>query len=196
MSDPRIEAVLRFWFGDSAEGEVSDRWFNGGVTFDEEIREQFGDAVETALGGGFDDWPDTPRGWLALLILLDQFPRNIYRNTARAFAGDERARTLALAGIVRGDDRALSPLQRVFCYLPLEHAEDMTLQDRSVALFTALRDEVDASETEQFDGYLDYARRHREVIARFGRFPHRNAALGRDSTEAERAYLAQPDTGF
>jgi uncharacterized protein (DUF924 family) len=147
------------------------------------------------LAGGLRDWdrePDLePYGALARLVLLDQFTRNVFRGSARAFAGDELARDAALALIERGGERALSPVQRVFVYLPLEHAEDMALQQRSVALFEAL-----AAEDPGLESTADYARRHREVIARFGRFPHRNAALGRESTAEERAYLAQPGSGF
>lgn len=196
MSTQMIESILTFWFGERPAGEPSGRWFNGGPAFDAEIRERFEGVVEVALNGGLEEWAATPRGRLALLLVLDQFPRNLFRGAARAFAGDPRALTLALDGIARGDDRALPPLLRVFCYLPLEHAEDPVLQDRCVELFTALRGETGPPEENLFDGFLDYARRHREVIARFGRFPHRNAVLGRADTATETAYLAEPGAGF
>lgn len=200
MQDAQIGAVLDFWFdgplAEAAPAHLSPRWFRSDPGFDAQIGERFGALVETALDGALETWAGSPEGRLALLILLDQFPRNLYRGTARAFAGDERARQLALEGIERGDDRRLPPLARLFCYLPLEHAEDRTLQDCCVALFEALQGEVDDGVRDAFAGFTDYARRHREVIERFGRFPHRNAALGRPSSDAERDYLAQPGAGF
>ena len=133
---------------------------------------------------------------LALLILLDQFPRNLYRDDPRAWAADASAQRVALSGLARSDDRQLPAVQRVFAYLPLEHAEDSALQQRSVELFEALLAEAAPERRQQFEDYLDYARRHREVIARFGRFPHRNATLGRVSTPQETLYLVQPGAGF
>ncbi len=135
-------------------------------------------------------------GWLALLLVLDQFPRNLYRNDPRAWAADAVAQRVALSGLARGDDRQLPAVQRVFAYLPLEHAEDSALQQRSVALFESLLAEAEPERRPEFENYLDYARRHREVIARFGRFPHRNAALGRPDTPEEKRYLARPGAGF
>lgn len=184
--------VLDFWF---AEANAA-HWFAADDAFDARIRERFGSAVQAAADGRLDDWARTPSGWLALLILLDQFPRNLYRNDPRAWAADAGAQRVALSGLARGDDRQLPAVQRVFAYLPLEHAEDPALQRRSVALFEALLAEAVAEQRQPFEDYLDYARRHREVIARFGRFPHRNAALGRPSTPEELHYLAQPGAGF
>lgn len=181
--------VLRFWFGEEALA-VRGEWFRKDPAFDERIRERFGALVERALAGPLG-WDADPASRLAEVIVLDQFPRNLFREQARAFAGDERARTIALALIDAGDDARLHPLQRWFAYLPLEHAEDLALQDRSVALFQAL-----AQAEPAMAGALDYAERHRDVIRRFGRFPHRNRALGRQSTAAELAYLAQPGSGF
>ena len=160
------------------------------------LRERFGETARAAANETLDGWTDTPSGWLALLIALDQFPRNLHRGDARAWAQDVKAQRVALSGIARADDRPLPPLQRVFAYLPLEHAEDSALQQRSVAMFEALCAEVPLEQHEQFEGYLDYARRHRDVIARFGRFPHRNDVLGRTSTPQEMIYLAQPGAGF
>jgi uncharacterized protein (DUF924 family) len=128
--------------------------------------------------------------------VLDQFPRNLYRNDPRAWAADASAQRVALSGLARGDDRQLPAVQRVFAYLPLEHAEDKALQQRSVELFEALCAEVPTEQRKPFEEFLDYARRHREVIVRFGRFPHRNVALGRPSTPEETLYLAQPGAGF
>jgi uncharacterized protein (DUF924 family) len=197
MSHTTIEDILQFWFGgdpDGADaGALVPRWFGRDPGFDAQIETRFGATVDRALEGALDAWAGTPEGWLALLIALDQFPRNLFRGSARAFAGDARARELARRGLERGDDARLPALARVFAYLPLEHAEDAELQAHSVALFEALAESQDAPAFEQF---ADYARRHRDVVERFGRFPHRNAALGRESTDAERAYLAEPGAGF
>ena len=185
--------VIEFWFGTASTAIAlgsRKEWFVKDPTFDDRIRQRFGPLVEQALAG--------PLGWtagaveqLAELIVLDQFPRNLYRGTARAFAGDARALPLALSLVDAGTEHLLQPVQRTFVYLPLEHAEDRALQARSVALFTAL-----AAEAPELQGSLDYAHRHQEVIARFGRFPHRNTALGRTSTAEELEYLAQPGSGF
>lgn len=184
--------VLDFWFAEAG----SAHWFAADAAFDAQVRERFGEAVVAAVDGRLDDWAGTPSGWLALLIVLDQFPRNLYRGDARAWENDVKAQRVASSGLDDGFDQALPPLQRVFAYLPLEHAEDMRLQQRSVALFEDLHAQVDAVERDRYAEFLGYARRHREVIARFGRFPHRNAALGRVSTPGEVSYLAQPGAGF
>lgn len=201
LLDPQATALLDFWLGPDLStpaglGTATRRWFLHDEVTDAAIRERFGALTEVAANGEFDEWVKTPRGWLALLILLDQFPRNLYRGLARAFAADPKAQHIALDGIERGFDAQLAPIERLFAYLPLEHAEKMELQDRSVALFSALRSAAPAALAVSFDGFVDYAIRHRDVIARFGRFPHRNAALGRYATPAERDYLAQPGTGF
>lgn len=188
----RADALLTFWFAD----EQASRWFAKSATFDEQIRTRFGAEVQAAAEGRLDVWADTPRGWLALLLMLDQFPRNLYRDDPRAWAQDVSAQRLALSGIAEGFDRQLPPLQRGFAYMPLEHAENEGLQQRSVALFEALYAEVTPAERLRFRSSLNYARRHCEVIARFGRFPHRNAVLDRPSTEEELHYLAQPGAGF
>jgi uncharacterized protein (DUF924 family) len=189
---PRAEAVLAFWFAP----EHAAHWFDADAAFDEAIRTRFAADTGEAAAGRLAGWAASPRGWLALLILLDQFPRNLHRGDPRAWAQDVGAQRVALSGIAEGFDRHLPALQRVFAYLPLEHAENMELQDRSVALFEALCADAPPQERSRFGNFLDYARRHREVIARFGRFPHRNAVLGRASTAEERAYLAQPGAGF
>ena len=181
--------VLDFWFGAEPLATRAE-WFRKDEAFDARIRARFGGLVDDAIDGRLP-LPDGAEAVLARLILLDQFPRNLFRGQARAFAGDATARALALGLIDAGGERVLHPLQRWFVYLPLEHAEDLALQDRSCALFAAL-----AAEAPGFDSALDYAERHRDVIRRFGRFPHRNAALGRASTDEERAYLATPGSGF
>jgi uncharacterized protein (DUF924 family) len=184
------EAVLDFWFG-AEPGVARAEWFRKDAAFDADIRERFGAAVEAALQGAHRDWDATPEGALARVLLLDQFTRNAFRGTPRAFAGDALALDAARAMRARGDDRALAPLQRVFAYLPFEHAEDAGAQRESVQLFEAL-----AREDPSAEGYADYARRHAVVIERFGRFPHRNAVLGRASSSAESAYLSEPGSGF
>ncbi len=186
--------VLSFWFGRPGTpeyGQPRGEWFRKDEAFDAAIRTRFLPAVETALAGGLSGWAEEPQGLLALLILLDQFPRNLFRGTARAFAGDAQARQLAGLAIAGGWDRKLTAGEKIFVYLPFEHSEALADQERSVALFSAL-----AAGHPGCEGFLDYAHRHHEVIARFGRFPHRNAALGRPSTPEETSYLAQPGSGF
>lgn len=189
---PTPQDVLEFWFDPAAEVH----WFDRDDAFDAHVRERFGSTLEAAVRGELDGWSATPEGWLALLIVLDQFSRNIYRDDARAWTHDAKAQALALAGITRGDDQRIAPLRRLFAYLPLEHAEDMSLQRHCVQLFERLVDQLPAGQRAQFENFLDYARRHHDVIERFGRFPHRNAVLGRPSTDTEQAYLARPGSGF
>jgi uncharacterized protein (DUF924 family) len=186
--------VLDFWFGppDSPEhGKARDVWWRKDPAFDATIAARFGPLVETALAGGLADWTATPEGALARVIVLDQFTRNIFRSTARAFAGDALALATARAMVAAGQDRQLAPQTRAFAYMPFEHAEDAAAQDEAVRLFTALEaDEPDVT------GMVDYAHRHRDIVRRFGRFPHRNAALGRMSTAAEIEFLKKPGSGF
>lgn len=185
--------ILDFWFGkpDSPSyGEKRQIWFEKNEDFDEEIRERFLPAVEDALTGGLSTWAGEPEGCLALILLLDQFPRNLFRNTARAFDGDMRALELAKKALAEGYDRKLLPLQRLFLYLPFEHSEDLADQDRSVALLEKLSQETDDP------SWHHYAVLHRDIIACFGRFPHRNTALGREMTEEEKSFLTQPNSSF
>jgi uncharacterized protein (DUF924 family) len=185
-------SVLDFWFGQpgSAEyGRSRSDWFRKNQAFDAEIRSRFAAAVETALTGGFADWT-APRAVLARVLLLAQFTRNGFRDSPRAFAGDALALSIVTEAIGRGDDRPLIPVERWFLYLPYAHAEDLTAQARSLALFTRLRDETGLAEP------LPWAERHASVIRRFGRFPHRNAVLGRESTPEEIAFLAAPGSRF
>ncbi len=195
------DIVLDFWFGpaagDTATAQAQQKlWWSKNETIDADIRTRFGGLVEAAASGRHDDWALKPRGRLALILLFDQFPRNMYRNTPRAFACDPLAGKLALAGIASGADRELRAIERVFFYLPLEHSESAELQERCVALFTALAAGVPEADRETFAGYVDYAVRHRDVIHRFGRFPHRNRILGRTSTQEETAFLQQPGSSF
>jgi len=186
--------ILDFWFGRPGEpgyGQPRGEWFRKDEGFDAEIRSRFLPVVEAALAGRLAAWADEAHGLLALLIVLDQFPRNLFRGDAQAFAGDAQALQLAATAVGNGWDRLLPAVEKVFVYLPFEHSEVLADQERSLSLFAAL-----AAEHSGCDGFLDYARRHHEVIARFGRFPHRNAALGRPSTPDEASYLAQPGSGF
>ena len=187
-----LESILEFWFGRGGPeyGRSRDVWFRKDAAFDATIRSRFGAAVESALAGGFGDWTATPHGALALVILLDQFTRNIHRDTPQAFAGDARALSIATNAVERGYDAALLPVERQFLYLPFEHTEAPEAQRHSIALYTRLRDETG------LDGPLEWALKHAAVIERFGRYPHRNALLGRASTPEEIRFLAQPGSGF
>ncbi|WP_417705346.1 DUF924 family protein [Pseudomonas sp.] len=195
------QPLLDWWFG--AGGSASEvaaarhgLWFGKRDSQDREAEVRFGAQVEQALAGELQGWADDPQGWLAQLILLDQLPRMIFRDTPRAFAGDSLARPLLRDGLNRGWDRRLTPIQRVFAYLVFEHAEDLPLQDRAVELFADLLNEAAADERPLFANFLDFAERHQRVIARFARFPHRNAILGRASTDEEQAFLREPGSRF
>ena len=194
MDNTATAEILAFWFGRPGEpgfGQPRSEWFRKDAAFDDQIRSRFLPGVEAALAGELTAWADERQGLLAMLILLDQFPRNLFRGEAKAFAGDPRARSLAESALAKGWDKDLSAVEKLFVYLPFEHSEALADQERSVALFSAL-----AAGHSGCEGFLDYAYRHHEVIARFGRFPHRNAALGRLSTPDEAGYLAQPGSGF
>ena len=187
-------AVLDFWFlppDHAGYGNYRPEWFRKDDNFDAAIRERFGREVEATLSGIPGDESD--EALLARILLLDQFTRNIFRGTPRAFAGDAQALQIAESLVATGRDKNLSPWQRCFVYLPFEHGESVLDQERSVALFAGLRREM---QHEAFDSAYDYALRHREVIARFGRFPHRNAILGRESTPEEIEFLKQPGSSF
>jgi len=179
--------ILDFWF-ESDASEHRDKWFGKDVAFDT-VCTRFTAAIRDARAGRFDFWAATPRGALALIVLLDQLSRNVFRGLAEAYAADPLAREIARAMIETGFDKALTPVERMFVYLPFEHAETIADQNESVRLYEALRDALG-------ERSIDYVARHRDVILRFGRFPHRNAVLGRISTPEEEAYLAQPDAGF
>ncbi len=187
--------VLDFWFlpaGAPGHGQQRMEWFRKDDAFDAAIDERFGALIDVAVAGGLREWDDEgPRGALARILLLDQFTRNTRRGTPASFGGDPLALAAAKRLVDSGADQALTPVERAFVYLPFEHAEDAGLQERAVALFTALA-QLDPA----LDGMLDYAHKHRGVIARFGRFPHRNPILGRASTPEETEYLSQPGAGF
>jgi uncharacterized protein (DUF924 family) len=189
------QEVLDFWFGAPGSleaGKPRREWFVKQDAFDALVRARFGATIEQALAGGLREWDDEgPRGTLARILVLDQFTRNAHRDTPTAFAGDALALAAARRLVDNGADRQLAPLQRAFVYLPFEHAEDAYMQERAVELFGVL-----AAEHPGFEEMLDYAHRHRGVIARFGRFPHRNAILGRASTPEETEFLRQPGSRF
>ena len=186
--------VLDFWLGDGVSKEwptqdFGKRWFGGGAELDAEISARFGNNVEAAVGGGLQDWEQPPLNRLALVILLDQFTRNVFRGQAKAFAGDARAQQLVLEALAAGDDLQLPWAGRIFLYMPLMHAESLALQDECVARFTRLQADAPDSLKQRFQGNIDFARQHRDIIARFGRFPYRNAALRRIDTAEEKDFL-------
>ena len=186
--------VLDFWFGSADapdHGRARAAWFRKDAEFDRRIVEQFGSLIETALAGGLAHWQREPGSALAQILVLDQFTRNAFRDQPRAFAGDAAALAAARAMRAAGQDGGLLAVQRAFVYLPFEHAEDIAAQTQSVRLFTDL-----AAAAPELADMLDYAQRHHAVIARFGRFPHRNALLGRDSSAEELAFLQQPGSRF
>ena len=188
MSTPDFAEVLDFWFGapgSRERGRPRKAWFQKAEPFDAEIRRRFLTTWERAARGELERWQATPLASLALVVTLDQFPRNMFRGTARAFASDSLALAAARETIAREFDRLLSPVERPFVYLPFEHAEDLAAQRRSLALFHGLDRE-----------HVEYASRHFEIISRFGRFPHRNALLGRPSTAEEAEFLKQPGSSF
>ncbi|WP_407294341.1 DUF924 family protein [Stutzerimonas zhaodongensis] len=200
MTSPSQD-LLSWWFGEGTTaseiaGARMGLWFGYKPEQDAEARERFGVITERALSGELDEWAESPQGWLALVLLLDQLPRMIHRGTPQAFAGDDRALQLVRDGMAHGGDVLLAPIQRVFVYLVLEHAENLSVQDQAVQQFEQLLAIADAEEQKLFADFLDFAERHRQVIARFGRFPHRNEILGRTSSEAERAFLAEPGSRF
>jgi uncharacterized protein (DUF924 family) len=186
-----IAAIHQFWFGHLDETgwaapEKHKLWFSASPQTDTAVASRFGSLVTRALAGELESWARSDTGLVALVLLLDQFPRNIYRGTARAFAGDARALALVRPATASDRHRRLPNIHRVFLYLPLEHCEDPAIQDECVRLFTALAAET---RTAAADDFTRYAIAHRDVIARFGRFPHRNAILGRSSSAEESAYL-------
>jgi uncharacterized protein (DUF924 family) len=190
MHDDAAQVIL-FWFGSAAPTASRAEWFRKDEAFDVAIRARFRERIEHALAGGLLDWDSTAPGALARILVLDQFTRNTLRGSARAFAGDALALAAARAAVARGDDQGVGPVMRPFFYLPFEHAEDPAAQAESLRLFGALAVEHPA----QAD-LLEWARRHAAVIERFGRYPHRNAVLGRASTAEEIAFLREPGSSF
>ncbi|MBT9313924.1 DUF924 family protein [Leptothoe spongobia] len=190
LVDSRSQAILDFWFG-SPVGPYRQQWFRKNSEFDDQIKVQFMDVYWAMLASSPEKWLKTSKASLARIIVLDQFARNIFRGTPQSFAADPQALATAEMAIEQGYDAQMLPVERFFLYLPFEHSEQLPHQHRSVEYFESLvLDQPDLAHG------LDYARRHRDVIAQFGRFPHRNEILGRQSTEAELAFLKQPGSRF
>jgi len=198
----RIEAILSFWF---KEQELTapqidrrmDIWFGGDAVLDHEIEKEFANDIDAASEGRFDHWANDSHGRLALIILIDQFRRNIYRGTADAFSMDKLALKLCVEGAMEKKDKSLTPIQRVFFYMPLQHAESKKVQAKSVELYDRLAEAVSPTLRETFLTVAQFAELHRDIIDQFGRFPHRNVLLGRENTAEEAEYLAgdSPDFG-
>jgi uncharacterized protein (DUF924 family) len=198
--------ILEYWFGQGSfdAARLTERaafWFGGdgpekAAARDAEIREKLGPLLGRAARGELDAWASSPRRRLALILLFDQVPRNIHRGTARSFAFDPQALRLTVEGLHLAADQALNPVERLFFYLPLEHAESMEAQDASVKAYERLAEESPAELRGFIEGTVKYAHSHRDIIAKFGRFPHRNVALGRESTPAELAWLASGGERF
>ena len=184
-----VQQRMRLWFGNPSAPELQPQT-------DEAIRNNFRDAVADALAGRLHAWGDSPRRRLALILLLDQFPRNLQRGKPGAFAGDAAALALATSGIQQGADAALDPVERIFFYMPLQHAESREVQAEAVAAFTRLEAEAPDQLQAMFAGIRQFAALHRDIVQRFGRFPHRNHALGRESTPDEEKWLREAGQHF
>ena len=203
MDDARLDALLDFWFGDSATPVPARvaRWFTRDDGFDQAVRDRFGALIDAGARGELDGWAATARGALALVIVLDQLPRNAFRDDPRAFAQDARALAVARAAIAGGGERRLGWLERYVLRMPYQHVEDRALQRESVASFTALRDEAVAAGASPdvqaaLAGAVDYAARHAQIVERFGHFPHRNRIVGRPTSPEEEAFLREPGSRF
>ena len=197
----RIDAILSFWFKEHALAAPQidrrmDIWFGEDRVFDLEVKKEFATDVDDASAGRLDHWAHSPRGRLALILLLDQFRRNIYRNTARAFEMDKAALKLCVEGAIAKKDKGLAPIERAFFYMPLQHAESRKVQEKSLALYTRLAQMVSPTYRETFETIAQFAELHRDIIERFGRFPHRNKLLGRQNTPEEDQYLAGDSSNF
>ena len=189
----QVEEILHFWFGQPDEpnyGKQRSFWFTKKSDFDQEVRTHFLKNYEQAVAGQLDHWQKSPKSCLALILLLDQFPRNMFRGTAQAFATDPQALSAAQHAVANGFDQQLLTVERWFIYLPFEHSENLEHQNQCVELFATLSNDPDSAAT------LDYALRHRSVIERFGRFPHRNEILGRATTPEEAEFLKQRGSSF
>jgi len=193
--------VLEYWFGAAPDdpataGAKAGLWWGHSEATDAELRERFGAVHDDASAGRLDGWAATPEGRVALVVVLDQLSRNLHRGTARAFAQDSAARSLAVPAVEQGEDRTRPFFHRVFLYLPFEHGERIADQERCCRLFERLNAECPEPLRGAAKAYLQYARQHRDIVARFGRFPHRNAILGRPSSAEELRFLEQPGSAF
>jgi uncharacterized protein (DUF924 family) len=196
-----IDALLLEWFGTlqpngAVDPEFRKRWWTKDAAFDAHLRERWGDMLRSARTGELNSWAQTPQGALALVILLDQFSRNIHRDTKEMFAADPQALAIAKQALSQGFHQALPYEQRVFLYMPLMHSEDLNDQEQCISLFKHLVAEAPSPLSEHFNTNVDFAIRHRDIIQRFGRFPHRNAILERETTTEEQAALTQPNSSF
>lgn len=201
MNEQEIQRVLDFWFTDCQRDAPNidarmDRWFGSDATLDEQIRVDFSEMLERAAAGELDSWSSSPTGRLALIILLDQFSRNIYRGTAQAYAQDSKSLKLCVEGTVDGAYKKLSPEQQLFFFMPLQHAESLKIQEKSVSVYQALAKRVSETLRETFNTSAHFAELHRDIIAEFGRFPHRNGVLGRENTADEEEYLSGEAPNF
>lgn len=195
------DTIIRFWFGEdtddvAAAQEKSSLWWSKNPAVDAQMRERFLPCLDSAMRGELDAWKQVPAGRLALILLADQFSRNIHRGTPLSFASDPLARAWCKEGLPDGIDKTLRPIERVFFYMPLEHSESLEDQERAVALFQALAADVAPAYKPAFDDYVEFAIRHRDIIRRFGRFPHRNAILQRQSSAEELTFLREPGSSF
>lgn len=198
----RIDAILSFWFKEQALSAPQidhrlDIWFGEDAMFDHEIEKEFSDEIEAASNGKLDHWATRPKGRLALILLIDQFRRNIYRGTAEAFSKDKLALKLCVEGAMAKVDQGLTPIERVFFYMPLQHSESKKVQEKSVALYNRLADAVSATYRETMLTIAQFAELHKDIVDEYGRFPHRNKLLGRENTAQEAEFLAgdSPDFG-
>jgi uncharacterized protein (DUF924 family) len=197
----RIDAVIAFWFRtqELTAPQVDQRmdvWFGADDVFDHECKKEFADDVDSASEGKLDHWAHEPRGRLALILLLDQFRRNIYRGTADAFSKDRAALKLCVEGAMEKKDQGLAPIERAFFYMPLQHAESAKVQAKSVELFTKLAEAVSPTYRETFETMTQFAELHRDIVEQFGRFPHRNSLLNRANTAEEDEYLSSDSPDF
>jgi len=197
----RIEAILSFWFKEQAltAPQIDRRmemWFSKDPVLDHEIEKEFADDVNAASAGTLDHWAADPHGRLALIILIDQFRRNLHRNTAKAFSKDKLALKLCVEGAMEKKDRSLTPIQRVFFYMPLQHAESRKVQAKSVELYNRLAETVSPTYRETFLTVAQFAELHKDIVDQFGRFPHRNKLLNRENTAEEAEYLASDSPDF
>ena len=197
----RIDAIIAFWFRtqELTAPQVDQRmdvWFGADDVFDHECKKEFADDVDSASEGKLDHWAHEPRGLLALILLLDQFRRNIYRGTADAFSKDRAALKLCVEGAMEKKDQGLAPIERAFFYMPLQHAESAKVQAKSVELFTKLAEAVSPTYRETFETMTQFAELHRDIVEQFGRFPHRNSLLNRANTAEEDEYLSSDSPDF
>jgi uncharacterized protein (DUF924 family) len=197
----RIEAVLSFWFEEQAlSAPQIDRrmeiWFGSDPVFDLEISKEFTDDVDLASAGKLNHWAESPRGRLALIIMIDQFRRNIYRNTVKAFSKDKLALKYCVEGAMKKHEQDLTPIEKVFFYMPLQHAESRKVQAKSAEIYRRIAASVSPTYQETFETILQFAELHKDIVDQFGRFPHRNKLMERENTSEENEYLAGDSPNF